>query len=363
MKHVERFERGDPPSSARYPRGTSVVPPSRRRPTPNASAMALGRSSPTIVLTAIALLIAACGSTQPSSSVESASPGGSRSPAGTVATDESGTPPVPTLTLEPSPTSTTSAQASLAPDSIAVTTAEGLRVRVDPALSADQVSSLHIGTRVFVISGPATDPADARLEWWQVVPFACDGGCGYEPRIGWVSSGPQKDWLFVVEPACRDSFTSADTSADPETFSPVELLACHGSQPITLEGIIDYWCCRGITVGRTEPAWLAGDPVVARLRVSAAAGSGSWGPELHVDPDSGITLGERGTVARIVGHFDDPAAQACVTALSDDERERYPEMEWVTGVSLSVYQCRLQFVVDSVQVLDYVPLPTHPPQG
>jgi hypothetical protein len=328
--------------------------------------MTFRRSSPIIVSTAIALLVAACGSTQPGSSVDPTSPGGSRLPAGPVATEESGTTPVPTPTLARSPTSATSSQPSLAPDSIAVTTAEGLRVRADPAVSADQVSSLHIGTRVFVLSGPAADPADSRLEWWQVVPFACDGGCGYEPRIGWVSSGHQKDWLLLVEPACRNSFTSADTSADPESFSPVELLACHGAQPITLEGIIDYWCCRGITVGRTEPAWLAGDysnPIVPRLRVSAAAGSGSWGPELHVNPASGITLGERGTVAQIVGHFDDPAARACVTALSNDERDRYPDMEWVTDPSLSVYLCRLQFVVDSVHVLDFVPLPTHPPQG
>ena len=308
-----------------------------------------------LTLMGVAVLATACASTL--------RPSVSGSAAQATATEPSSNAPAPTSTAEASasPTNTTSQQ-SLGPDSIAITTADDLRVRADPTLSSDQVNALQSGTHVFILSGPSPDPADAELEWWEVAPIECEGGCGYHPRIGWVSSGPAKDWLRPIVLECPRSFTSADAG----DLNPEELLACHGDQPITLDGINDYWCCRGITLGRTEPAWLAGDygnPMRALLRISADADSPAWGPELHVNPASTVTLGDRGTVARITGHFDDPAAQECVTTLTADERERYPDMLWVLAQSFSVFGCRVQFVVDAIDVLDSIPLPTHAPQG
>jgi hypothetical protein len=240
-----------------------------------------------------------------------------------------------------------------------------LRVRAAPGTAAEQISTIDAETLVFVLSGPAADPASPELAWWQVVPYACAddrADCSYDPRMGWVSTGPEGDWIRPATPDCPDSF-SAD---EPEAFYDApELIACFGSDPIVLEGIVDYWCCRGITLGTTEPAWLAGDysePAIARLRVSEGEAA-SWGPELHVNPESGVSLGERGSVVRITGHFDDPAARTCRTTLSAEERELNPEIAAAASTEYAVFHCRLQFVVDAVERLAFVPLPTHAPQG
>jgi hypothetical protein len=250
----------------------------------------------------------------------------------------------------------------LGPDSIARTTAEGIRLRAEPSTAAPQVNLLNEGTDVIILSGPATDTSDPALEWWEVLPTGdfCDD-CSFEPRPGWMTTGPNKEWLLPVDFDCPASSTF--TAESWKASHP--LLQCFGSDPITLEGIVDYWCCRGITLGTTEPAWLAGDytdSFIARLRTDTEIAT-SWGPELHLDPDSGVSLGERGTLARITGHVDDPAAHACRTTLTEDDWERNPDLRWVTTSSLAVYQCRTQFVVDSVDVLDFIPLPTHAPQG
>lgn len=263
------------------------------------------------------------------------------------------------------PTASADVRTGLRPDSIAVTQADGLRVRAAPGTAAEQVSTLDAETLVFVLSGPASDPASPDLAWWQVVPYACSeerADCSYEPRLGWVSTGPGADWLRSVTPDCPNAFTADN----PDAFYNVpELIACFRDAPIVLEGIVDYWCCRGITFGTTEPAWLAGDsaePLVARLRVSEQEAV-AWGPELHVNPGSGLTLGERGSIVRITGHFDDSAARTCRTTFSAEERESYPERLASASPEQAVYHCRLQFVLDSVDRLDFVPLPTHPPQG
>jgi hypothetical protein len=257
----------------------------------------------------------------------------------------------------------------LRPDSIAVSHVNDLRMRSAPSTAADQVSTMDVGTRLFVLSGPATDPADPDLVWWEVVPYDCaaaddspTGDCGYDPRIGWVTSGPEGVWLEPVTPDCPSELTAEN----PEAFyNTPELLACFGSGPIVLEGIVDYWCCRGITFGTTEPAWLAGDysnPVVAHLRISEQEAA-SWGPELRINPASGLTLGERGSIIRVTGHLDDPAAQSCRTTVAERDLELNPDLRWVTNPSVAVYGCRLAFVIDAVERLDFVPLPTHAPQG
>jgi hypothetical protein len=271
----------------------------------------------------------------------------------------------PSHTADPSPS--IGAIAQLQPDAIAVSRVNGLRVRSAPGTAAEQVSTMDAGTHLFVLSGPATDPADPDLAWWEVVPYDCspveddpaNEDCGYDPRIGWVTSGPQGVWLEPVIPDCPRKLTAENA----EAFN-AHVLACFGSSPIVLEGIVDYWCCRGITVGTTEPAWLAGDysnALVARLRMGEQE-TGSWGPELRINPASGLALGQRGSIIRVTGHFDDPAAQTCRTTLSADERERYPDYHWASP-QYAVYDCRLAFVVDAVEHLGFVPLPTHPPQG
>ena len=167
----------------------------------------------------------------------------------------------------------------------------------------------------------------------------CDT-CGLDLHPGWMTTGPAREWLEPVALDCPTSSTFTAETWDEEQPT----LQCFGRRPITLEGILDYWCCRGITLGQTRPAWLAsGLSSGPRLRV-AAEEDPSWGPELHIAPQSGVTLPDRGTVVRIRGHFDDPAAETCRTTVTDDEWDRYPDLRWVTLPSLAVYGCRTKFV-------------------
>jgi hypothetical protein len=278
------------------------------------------------------------------------------------ATHEPSPTPGPSGSLGATPSATaTPADGGLESGALALTGAEGIRLRSEPAASAAKVNQLRAGTEVIVLSGPVADASDPTLEWWEVQPSDdfCDE-CPLDPRPGWMSTGPNGDWLRLEEHDCPSIST---LTADGWGSYP--LLQCFGSDPIALEGIVDYGCCRGITFGTTEPAWLAGDysdPVVAHLLVSADSEQ-FWGPELHLAPGSSVTLGDRGTVARIIGHVDDAAAQTCATTLTDEERDLNPELTWVTTPALAVYHCRTQFVVDSVEVLDFVDLPSPAPQG
>lgn len=317
------------------------------------------------ITVACSFLMAACASTPASSFAEESFPEAAGVSHRPPATQEATA--TPSDAAEPS----ASARAvQLRTDSIAVSRVNNLRVRSAPGTAADQISTIDAGTRLFVLSGPATHPAEPDLQWWEVVPYACSpidddpaaGDCGYDPRIGWVTSGPEGLWVEPLAPDCPRELTAEN----PEAFyNPPELLACFGSAPIVLEGIVDYWCCRGITVGTTEPAWLAGDysnPLVAQLRISEQEAA-SWGPELRINPASGLALGERGSVIRVTGHFDDPAASSCRTAVAERDLELNPDLRWVTNPSVGVYGCRLAFVIDAVERLDFVPLPTHAPQG
>jgi hypothetical protein len=312
----------------------------------------------------VALALAACASPadQPSLSPESSAspPPPTESETATPTTDPSATPATPSAE-EP----------AVELGVTAVTTADRIRVREAPSDNSAQVNELEAGTRVVVISEPVADASDPALEWWYVMPSEgpCGAACGIDKRPGWMTTGPERSWLRAEAPDCPDgsSFT-ADTWDENATINGLlptnALVQCFGNAPIVFEGVIDYFCCRGITLGVTEPAWLAGDysmPGVARL-FSPTTGF-TWGPDLRVDPASGVTLGERGTVARVTGHFDDPAAQSCVTTIDPGVLELNPEYRWTMDPPLAIWACRNGFAVDDVEVLDVIPLPTQQPQG
>ncbi len=304
-----------------------------------------------ISLIVLLLAATACGAAQPSGESVGATPspsvGGGSSPSADPTVEPSAS--APSASEEP--------EVSITTDSIALTAADGLRLRAEPGQSGEQVGTLPAGVRLFVISGPEQTDDDPSLAWWEVSAFECGTACG-DRSFGWVSSGPDGAWLEPAQPNCPSSFP-------PETLfevAPTELLACFGNEPIELEGILDYWCCEPATFGQTDPAWLAAW-APGRLRVSAEADSAAWGPIQHVNPASDVELGERGSVVHLTGHFDDPVAQECVTTIAPEDLELNPQLAWVTTPSLAVFGCRTSFVVDTVELLDTVLLPTPVPQG
>lgn len=291
-----------------------------------------------------------------------------------VAPEPSASPPTPSATESETATATADPSAGTAVPSAgeptvalgvtAVTTADRIRVRESPSADSAQVNELEAGTRVVVISEAVADASDPALEWWYVLPSEAPcAGCGIDPRPGWMTTGPDRSWLRAESPDCPEgSSFSADTWDDSSTSNSIlpsnTGLQCFGNAPIVFEGVVDYFCCPGITFGVTEPAWLA------RSVLAYVTDDGHfYGPQLHVDPASGVELGERGTVARVTGHFDDPAAQSCVTTVDPTDLELNPDYRYVMDAPLAIWACRNNFVVDDVEVLGFIPLPSQQPQG
>jgi len=141
-------------------------------------------------------------------------------------------------------------------------------------------------------------------------------------------------------PRCPDSEPDLAALTSP----PGVLLACLGDHPLTLVGTYGCGGCGGTEPGIYEPFWLAA-PVHAdflwvkwRIGMSLA---------LHIAPDSGLAFPPEGSIVRMTGHFNDPAASTCVLTEADGNRE-------------SIEQgCREAFVVDAFEIIgtdpDFLP--------
>ena len=98
--------------------------------------------------------------------------------------------PTPSATADPSATPAPQASPST-PETlegrVAVATADGLAVREEPSTDGVLVGRVNAGQRLGILAGPVEAEG---LEWYRVGPAA---------PTGWVSSGPEGDWLELVE--------------------------------------------------------------------------------------------------------------------------------------------------------------------
>ncbi len=142
-------------------------------------------------------------------------PGGSASQTATV---------MPTQALEPSTEPTSAAAAELGPETVLRVMVDGLRMRDEPSMSGQLVDTLNAGESVGAIDGRPIE-ADGH-DWYEV--RQGPGG-----RSGWVSSGPDGDWLAVVRNgriafACTGCTHSGGTggtfSTEADRWDPLTLL-------------------------------------------------------------------------------------------------------------------------------------------
>ena len=128
---------------------------------------------------------------------------------------------------------------------------------------------------------------------------------------------------------------------------PAEHLACFGTQSIEFEGTYGCPPCNPIPYGDFEPKWLA-DPAVYNL-VSEVGGR-MQGSSLTVRfPPDGPGPPADGSIIRVRGHFDDPAAGDCsirwpdpwAAFLESDPREFDP-----APAAVARHWCRQMFVVE-----------------
>ncbi|MGZ8563960.1 MAG: hypothetical protein ACXWWU_10125, partial [Candidatus Limnocylindria bacterium] len=105
--------------------------------------------------------------------------------------------------------------------------------------------------------------------------------------------------------------------------------------------------CSGQNDGTYEEAWLA-NPASNVLFLSPVVwpdsywATGVLAPELATAPDPSWV----GTWLDLTGHFDDPASARCHWTPPQDQLQYY------SGAASQQNQCRQQFVVTEVQVVD-----------
>jgi len=180
-----------------------------------------------------------------------------------------------------------------------------------------------------VVDGPVS--ADG-YEWYQVLPMRPDGL--RERPFGWVAAASREGepWLVRETLDCPEPPDLEDLLR----LLPEERLACYGGRTITFLGGRDGGCgvADGVPVSY-EPRWLMSESGCGFGSAPGEIGLLLRMPEGLENP---FGVFER---VQVVGHFDDPAAQACVAMAN------YPDVTPPTRAE-AVAQCRTQFVVESM---------------
>ena len=235
------------------------------------------------------------------------------------------------------------------PGSIARVVTDGLRLRAEPSTSASTLATLANGDLLAVgysYMHPDWGPVDADgFGWYPVRPLGSRElpPVPSEPfapgdNLGWVAAGSEgQAFLELMPPRC--------TEGDPDlvtlqTLMPWEQLACYGNRSFAIEGTYGCGGCGGLFPGTFEPEWLASPMNFDLLSVDA---NQRMGPMTLNFPPDGPERPEAGTIVRVTGHFDDPAAAECTVAPGDPPVARDQR-------TAQLY-CRARFVVESIEVL------------
>lgn len=161
---------------------------------------------------------------------------------------------------------------------------------------------------------------------------------------GWIAAG-RSDTSYVTKLAPRCPATVE--LATIELLLGSERLACFGDAKLELTGTFGCGGCGGTGPGIFEPSWLAG-PMKNPLTVHPV--SDHLGPFTVSLSPSGPGAPPAGSVVRVRGHFDDPAAATCAISLIDPLRPSGEDLVAVPDEA-AVLACRQEFVAESFEVL------------
>lgn len=256
----------------------------------------------------------------------------------------------------PSPSPVVAAPEGLVPSGSAVSVlVDGLRLRAEPSVDAELLDELPTG-RILLV-GFQLDRSDwgpvkaAGFDWYPVVPVGpvselpalADGPIAVERDLaGWVAAGDDTEaFIGLIDPRCP---AGEPDLATVEAMLPWERLSCFGDRQLTLEGTYGCGACDGTWPGEFEPGWLAFPLSLAFLSVDAGERIGPFfgrfAPDGPIEP-------EPGSVVRVIGHFDDPAATGCTVSPG--------ETPTVVDAAAAELYCREQFVIESIQVIGIDP--------
>jgi hypothetical protein len=306
-----------------------------------------------------AALLMACGGTGPSPSHV---PGlGSAPPVSLLPVESGGGPtsapgasdapgPVPATTERPGSAGTPRPGAPLLLNSLVFVRVDRLNVRERPTVDAkvrgvvEEGDFLRIGS-----SGPFSHDGYV----WYLATFLAKAGEPPDASVDVLESDGVAGWIAVGR-----SDTSYVTKLAPRCPATVELasielllgserLACFGDAKLELTGTFGCGGCGGTGPGIFEPSWLA-SPMKNPLTVHPV--SDHLGPFTVSLSPSGPGAPPAGSVVRVRGHFDDPAAGTCTISLIDPLRPSGEDLVAVPDEA-AVLACRQEFVAESFEIL------------
>jgi hypothetical protein len=238
--------------------------------------------------------------------------------------------------VDQAPSFTAHPVGALAPDGLGEVVTDDLVVRSLPEISARSTiapTTLSTGKLLFVLRGPVA--ADG-YEWYQVAPFDefLSDVASEAPRLGWVAAGRTGEvWIAPWTGDCPEP-----TLDEIRFRSPFLRLACFRDDVLKLEGILGD--CGDIVPGIVTPMWLANH----HCWLLRFGGADELSRDLIVrQKGDNLDRLDKGVALRVLGHFDDPAAQTCVESTLPGDQPTAPE--------LLVLQCRAEFVATEVTVI------------
>jgi hypothetical protein len=227
----------------------------------------------------------------------------------------------------------------LVPQTAAVTTTAGLRVRSLPVVddsSQRYEPLLASGTRLFVLRGPVLGSG---YDWYEVIaPTVTQQGGG--PMIGWIAVAARNGETWAVQaglscPRADRPVTLADVGRLSSGAVADGGLSCFGARTITTTAAFVQVGCAGADPRSTDVvSWLASP---ARMTLLLTDGSATVTARVHPEL-AGRTACDIAPEARwmVDGHFDDRASASC--GGGDDP-----------AAVIARYRCRSTFIVTDLR--------------
>ncbi len=243
----------------------------------------------------------------------------------------------------PEPSGTVSAVRALPPGSFVQVLAPGVTVFATPDAGGNALSDAGPQEPLYIVSGPRLIAGTPwyRVQWQPTASF--DGIPGWIPAVvdGRATIGP-------AEP-CPARGAGWDVPG-LVAMHPAARLACVDTHPWTL-GPVMLEKGSNVVVGGT-PAWLA---TQSTIRMFGSGGPDGLDGSIWVVKDPALAELALGTWLEVTGHFDDPAAAACVRTTPEGS-DTVPET-----AAEAVLHCREQFVITSVTPAEAPPGATPAP--
>ena len=279
--------------------------------------------------------------------------------------------PTPRPSSEPTGPAVAPPPGILPPGSVAVVTADGLRVRAGgPGTPEhDEVTyTLNAGDVVLV----GTNPSGSGSVFGYVSPEeSADGRGWYEIHVGgngptswidggvsgWISEGEDGlEYLEVLPRMCsagddleRVLYRVGPVPDADEVLTAWDRLACFGDRQLVLEGIWEYLCYEGpMTPFTFEPSHIAVPFDCLGIVPDDIDDDGysrrAGALPLRMSDELLENAPQRGDLITVRGHFDDPLAATCAASAPEEFDGVMPDTEFL------VLYCREQFVVEEITV-------------